>query len=136
MPSNVARFEQLMYASLGLGIIGAVLQFSYWQSQTSIGAIVSMQIVIMALFVLFIWLIARRRANWARWTFLVIFVLGLIPYVPNEIALMQRSPVSFGLNLTQLVLQVMALYLVFTGDAVAWFKPRVFSSGATAGEER
>jgi hypothetical protein len=58
MPSNVARFEQLMYASLGLGIIGAVLQFSYWRSQTSIGVIVSMQVILMALFVLFIWLIS------------------------------------------------------------------------------
>jgi hypothetical protein len=66
----------------------------------------------------------------------VIFVLGLIPYVQNAFALMQRSPVSFGLNLTQLVLQVVALYLVFTGDAVDWFKPRAFSSAAAAGEER
>jgi predicted membrane channel-forming protein YqfA (hemolysin III family) len=122
MPSNVARFEQLMYLSLGIGIIVSVLEFSYFQSQANVGFILFIQAFVLALFVLFIWLIARRRANWARWTFLVIFLLGLIPYVPNAIELLQRNPVSGGLNLVQLVLQAVALYLVFTGNAANWFK--------------
>ena len=130
MPSNVARFEQLMYLSLGIGIIVSVLQFSYFQSQANVGFILFIQAFVLALFVLFIWLIARRRANWARWTFLVIFLLGLIPYVPNAIELLQRNPVSGGLNLVQLVLQAVALYLVFTGNAVDWFKKSPQSTAA------
>jgi hypothetical protein len=122
MPSNVARFEQLMYLSLGIGVIVSVLQFSYLESQAGIGFILFVQAFVLALFLLFIWLIARRRANWARWTFLVIFLLGLIPYMLNVVALLQRSPLSAGLNLIQLVLQALALYLIFTGNAVDWFK--------------
>jgi len=124
MPSNVARFEQLMYLSLGIGVIISVLQFSYFESRTGAGFVLLVQAIVLAVFVLFIWLIARRRANWARWTLLVMFLLGLILFVPIVRETLQRSPLVAGLNITQLALQAVALYLVFTGNAVDWFKSR------------
>jgi len=122
MPSNVARFEQLMYLSLAVGVVVSVLQFSHLTTMAGIGFIIFIQVFVLAFFVLFIWLIARRRANWARWTFLAIFLIGLVFYIPNVIVLLQSSLLSGSLNIVQCLLQIVALYLVFTGNAVAWFK--------------
>ena len=69
-----------------------------------------------------IWLIARKRQNWARWTFLVLFVIGLPLSVPQLLATFQTSALSAVLGLVQLLLQVYAFFLIFTGNAKDWFR--------------
>ena len=122
MPSNVIRFEQLMYLSLGIGIVFSALQFQRLVSQSSVALILTTQAAVLGIMVLFIWLVARRRANWARWVLLVFFLLGLVPFIPYLSQTLQASPLSGSLSIAQLFAQGIALYLIFTGNAVEWFK--------------
>ena len=117
MPSNVARFEQLMYLSLGIGIVIAALKY---QSLPS-GAYAAFA-VLLAMMALIVWLIARRHANWARWALLVIFLVGLVSFIPYLSITLQTNLLSGILSAVQCLVQGMALYLVFTGNAVAWFR--------------
>ena len=122
MPSNVARFEQLMYLTIGIGIINSALQFQSFSRQAGAAFTLFVQAVVFAFAVLLIWLIARRRANWARWVLLVMFLIGVVPFIPILSKTLQTSPLSGVLSIVQFLAQGIALYLVFTGNAVAWFK--------------
>ena len=126
LPSNVARFEQLMYLTLVIGFINSALTWNHSVAQArNLGGayfVLFIQIFVFAFIVMFIWLIARRRKNWARWVLLVLFVLG-IPAAARLIGQWFRvEPVVGFLNLVQGLVQVIALVLVFTGNAREWFK--------------
>src|ERR1700733_1676998 len=127
-PSNVVRFEQLMYLSLGIGAVQSILQWgrlvnSSHAAGRGIGFIIFVQAFVFAMEVLFIWLIARRRKNWARWVWLMIFVLG-IPFAPAVLVriLSSSGPVAATLMCAQNLAQIVALFLIFTGSAREWFK--------------
>jgi hypothetical protein len=127
LPSNVARFEQLMYLSLAIGLINATLTWDHNVAQASkLGGayfVLFIQMFVISFIVLFIWLVARRYKNWARWVLLVLFVLGM----PGTVGVVRQwfrlEPVVGVLNLVQILIQVIALVYVFTGNARDWFKP-------------
>ena len=126
VPSNVARFERLMYLSLGIGLIEALLT---WNRNVALaramgGAyfVLFGQIFVLAFFVLFIWLVARRRKNWARWLLLILQILGLPGYVRALSRMLPSEPLAGALSLAQFLVIAMALVLVFTGNARDWFR--------------
>ena len=122
MPPNVARFEQLMYLSLGIGIVNSALQYQSISSQVGVAFTLIIQAIVFGIMVLLIWLIARRRANWARWALLVLFLLGTVASIPILSGLLQTISLAGILSIAQLFIQGMALYLIFTGNVAAWFK--------------
>ena len=125
MPSNVGRFEQLMYLTVGIGLIGSVLSWNRSVARASAlgGAtlVLFVQLSVLALMVLFIWLAARRHKNWARWLLLIVGIMGLPSYV--GILGHYLEPLAGVLILAQLLFQVIAFVLIFTGNARDWFKP-------------
>lgn len=128
MPANVTLFERLMYASLCIGLLNLALdgprQVATPEVQQVGGAAFFVPVALgtLALLVLFIWLIARRRKNWARYLFAAFFVVGLWPAWQNISGLLEAAPLSGVLSIAQMVIQVAALYFIFTGDAAAWFE--------------
>ena len=122
MPTNVRRFEWLMYISLVLGIVNAILQYPAFSARIPGAFIIFIQAFVVAFFVLFIWLIARKRQNWARWIFVIFFVLGLPVYALGFTDLLQRTPAAALIGLVQLALQLGAVIFIFTGDAKPWFR--------------
>ena len=95
-----------------------------------------------AFMVLLMWLVARKHKSWARWILLVIFALaipryfsgfsGFHPFEAN--AKIAHEPVVWwernaGLGLLDRILifgqflsQAIALFLIFTSNAHAWFE--------------
>jgi hypothetical protein len=126
MPSNVARFEQLMYFSIALGVIGSALQWNQLVLRAdAVGGaafVLVVQGIVISSEILLIWLIARRRKNWARWMALISFLVG-IPFSVNAyIDLFQNNAFAGILSTVQDLLQMIALFLIFTGDARDWFQ--------------
>jgi uncharacterized membrane protein HdeD (DUF308 family) len=126
LPSNVAWFERLMYSSLGIGVI---VSSSRWSRDLAAagplaraGFLLFVQAFVIASMVLFIWLIARRHKNWARWFILIIGLLGVPFYFRVLGQTLRFSPVAGTLMLVQMLLQVIAVFLIFTGNARDWFK--------------
>jgi hypothetical protein len=126
MPSNVARFEQLMYLSLGIGVIASTLSWSWNVAQAAAmgGAsfVLFVQVFVLAFMVLMIWLTARRRKNWARWLLLILALLGLPAYVHIFGRMMSAGFLAGLLSSVQFVVQAIAFVLLFTGNAPDWFK--------------
>ena len=73
--------------------------------------------------VLFIWLVARRRRGWPRWLLsLPVLVEILYDTKYGYVYLRSLSFVDFAIVYAFDAVQVIALYLIFTGNAREWFK--------------
>jgi hypothetical protein len=123
MPPNVVWFERLMIAAVFCGLAGV---FLFWQregvsSTAELAIAAGLVIVNFGLMLLLIWLIARRRKGWVRYVIAVLFLLGLPYALKSAQAELMIYPVEGGLSVVQLALQGVALVLVFTGNARAWF---------------
>lgn len=128
MPRSVALFERLMYASLALSLLVIGLDGTRMaalpevQASGGIGFLIATGLFTVAILMLFIWLIARRRKNWARIVFVVLFVLGLIPFAQNFVNVLAANPLAAAVSALQMLLQVAALFFVFSSSARPWFK--------------
>jgi hypothetical protein len=124
MPSNVVWYERLMYGSLLLGLVNVLSVLRREPSLTSdqLIVVIGIVVVIMVVFgVVFVWLVARRRHGWPRYVFAVLAVLGVPATVKMVGTDLSAQPLEAGLSAAQLVMQVVALFLIFTGNAREWF---------------
>ena len=127
-PSNVVRFEQLMYVSIGIGTFQLSLQWNQLVANFhDLGGATFVLFVwtfALAIRVLLIWLVARRRNNWARKLLAAMFLFSTTSLI--------GQPMNIGLAnrflFVSLVCQIVALFLIFTGNAREWFEPPAISA--------
>lgn len=117
-----------MYLTILLGAVHAMLDRRHLLEVAhrvgfGVGDILFIQLCVAAFFLLFIWLIARRRKNWARWIWLLLFILGIPLYIPTLKHLASVGLVASIIVYAQNVAQIAALVLIFTGNARDWFRP-------------
>lgn len=79
---------------------------------------------------LWIWLIARKRQNWARWMSLIVILLG----IPNAIwdigERFRLNPVAIIFYYAAFAISIVSVMLLFRGDAREWFSRKRFASWA------
>jgi hypothetical protein len=131
MPSNVIKFEMLVYMSLGIGAIMAIIQFDELARKAGFEFVLAVQAFVFFLILLLTWLAARRRQNWARWIFLGMFVLGTFAYIPTAGETWRGNFLGGILSSVQIFLQGGAVYFVFSGNAPDWFKRSAASQPET-----
>jgi heme A synthase len=115
-----------MYGSLVLPIVWAFLR---WQElrpfltnwvdvDRGIAVIVGISFLV---FVLLIWLVARRRKGWARYALAALLVVGLQLSLGRVYLNSSHTPLDLPLEIAVDIMQLVALVLVFTGNARDWF---------------
>lgn len=129
-PAGVRLAIMLILFTLMLGVGRSFMEWSQVRAQIASTPHVSTQmmetvmlIVLVVVLGLMLWLtymIARGR-NWARITFLVLFLVGLPWSVPALLRSFSAYPFSATLGLAQILLQAVALILLFGADARRWF---------------
>jgi len=82
--------------------------------------------VTFAVLALLIYFISAGR-NWARITFLILFLIGLVPTIPQIMATLDRSALGGVISFGQLLLQIVAMYLVFSKPGSTWFAKKIES---------
>lgn len=122
LPSNVARFEQLMYLSLGLALVETALEWNriLADAHGSVRLAGFVALYLYAFLALCIWQAAREHKNWARWLLLIFFAMVLPASVQSDLIL-----VVMILRAGQFVAAAVALFLIFTGNARPWFDRNV-----------
>ena len=122
VPSNVRRFEALLYASLMLDALSVAVQ------DRTPGAGVTEQMIMTStllaggmilLLVYFVRLAARGRKNWPRWVLAAALVLSVISL--GQIIGEKGMELDSAIEIVSCVLTAMGLYFSFTGDAQGWF---------------
>ena len=120
-PREVNWAISLFWASLAVGPIKMAVQWTYLRSLGPTLFIALVLIITIAVLSFFVWKTDQGK-NWARITFLVLFVFGL----PFSLSLLRaefsRSTVSGILSLLQVIMQGMGLWLLFTTPGRNWFK--------------
>ena len=123
-PKNVVRYERLAYLAVALTFASMPLNWTtlnkYLASQPIVYPIALVSIL--GLQIAWIWLIARKRKNWARVTSLVLLVAGILSEffsVTERIAVSVPAAVAYYFVY---VVWIAAMYFLFTGDAPAWFR--------------
>jgi drug/metabolite transporter (DMT)-like permease len=96
-----------------------------YQTTTFIIAVASIVITI-----LWIWRIGRKRSNWLRWAWCVLSLIGLYSLVE---AWRGRAlhPIWSALTAGEAIVAVATTVLLFTGDAVPWFRKGLAVDPAT-----
>ena len=122
-PKKVQNAVTIFYVTLGIGIVRAVMEASANAALQGVGSFLFGTLVVFAVMVFLIAMIGRGR-NWARITFLVLFLLGLLPSILPLIRSFTISPISGVLGLAQVVLQIVAMVFLFQQESSAWFKPK------------
>jgi hypothetical protein len=119
-PSQVSLAVRLLWISLGLGAVTSAIMRPLFPSTTH--TVVTQ----VATFALLAWLTYKIWVgrNWARVTFVVMTALGLLIYIPILSVYFRFSPVAGTINLLQCLMQLVALYLLFTEPGRGWFKAR------------
>jgi hypothetical protein len=120
---NVKLFAWLYAASCVIPLVEAFVmpppavgsKISY---STELVITIGGAIILELIFLPFFWLAVWRQKNWARWLSVVSFVITLpMSFVPLPPELLPMMKVAIGGAL----IQAIAFYFVFTGDARPWF---------------
>jgi len=132
-PESVVWYERLAWAAIAVGLASgaanpALLARNYHLYHTGFllyGALsVTGQL-------LWIWLVARKRQNWARWISLFWILLSILG-IESTIRDMERflNPVAAILFYAAFAISIVSVMLLFRSDAREWFSRKRVASGA------
>src|SRR4051812_34138046 len=108
-PATVTRAIWLMCVSLGIHFVT-----SLWLALHN--AIASQQGFFTLLIMAWLTHKTNQGRNWARITFLVLYVIGTLISVP-ALFIVPQTAVRFGVFIIQAILQLAALIMLFSRDA-------------------
>ena len=120
-PKKVQTAVTILYVTLGIGILRAVIEASANAEMAGVGFLMFVTLVVFAFMAFLIAKIGGGK-NWARITFLVLFLLGLLPSILPLLRSFDINPLSGFLGLAQIVLQILALVFLFQQESGDWFK--------------
>ena len=122
VPSNVRRFEALLYASLMLDAVSVAVQdrtptIEMTEQMIMTGTLLAGGMIL--LLVYFVRLAAHHRKNWPRWVLAAALVLTVISL--GQIIGEKGMELDSAIEIVSCALTTMGLYFSFTGDAQGWF---------------
>lgn len=120
-PLQIKTATSFLWTVLGMGVLITLLDFRYLTAISSVSFIVLITLFSSFVMGLLTYKISIGR-NWARIVFLVMFVIGAFSYLKALSAMFERSVVIGILSLAQLIMQLYALYLIFTNPGSSWFR--------------
>jgi hypothetical protein len=120
-PRQVVLAVQLLWAMLALGAVNSAVQWPRLTESVSLGMVLSVQLVTLAVIGGLTIMISRGR-NWARIVYLVLFLIGVPGFVVQMPGLFAYSVLAGLLSAAQGLAQVVAMLLVFTEPGRRWYR--------------
>ena len=122
VPSNIRRFEALLYASLMLDALSVAVQDRTPNAEMTEQMITTQTLLaggMILLLVYFVRLAAQHRKNWPRFVLAAALVLSVISL--GQIIGEKGLELDSAIEIVSCVLTTMGLYFSFSGDAQGWF---------------
>jgi hypothetical protein len=121
-PKQVAHAVALLWLSLLLGIPATVYEHRQTPPGASGAAVILGLVVLLYVVGAGLNIFAARGHNWARITLLVFSGLAVAMYISMIQEYLERPVLYLALDLVTLVLDWVALYLLFTKPGALWFR--------------
>lgn len=126
MPKSIVRFERMAFSALALGLVSLALNWPIVLAAYNRSPIVYLLTLAITFGgqLLLIWLIARKRRNWARWvwigitfvgTAIGIIVIGSVPFA---------GPSAAGAYILVYLVSFISACLLLTPTSRAWFQAK------------
>ncbi|MGG6897793.1 hypothetical protein [Rhizobium sp. BR 315] len=131
MPKSVRYYERLTYAGMVVVFINQLVNWdrtaSHFAEALHIFTIV--QIMFPCVQIFWVWLVVRKRVNWARWMtlgaqFAVMFVIGFGFGIIANKGHADGTVLELVFLILATSLYLLAACLLFTRDAILWFVPQ------------
>ncbi len=122
LPSNVRRFEALLYASLMLDALSVAVQDRTPNAEVTEQMIMTATLLAGAIILLLVHLVrlaAHGRKNWPRFVLAAALVLSVISL--GQIIGEKGLELDSAIEIVSCALTTAGLYFSFTGDAQGWF---------------
>lgn len=129
-PRSVVCYERLAWASFAVGLVSAAANPATLAKYYAKYPIQYPIIIVVALSaqLLWIWLVARKRQNWARWISLIVILLGIPKAIWDIGERFRFNPVAAIFYYASFVIMIVSVMLLFRSDAREWFSRKRFLS--------
>jgi hypothetical protein len=122
-PEGVVWYERLAWTALAVGLASAAANpaaIAKYYERYHIGYLI-MGAVSVAGQLLWIWLVARKRQNWARWISLIVTLIGIPTAIWDINERFQLNPVASIFFCLAFATSIVAVMLLFRADSREWF---------------
>ena len=119
-PQDIRTFAWLTVGSLALGVVITALAWRVEWPRDPLRDM-AVQAASFAMVITLVAAIAGWRSKAARWIYLVVWLAGLVPFVPFVVDLFSYAAFAAVLALAQTVVQAVGLCFLFTRDSRTWF---------------
>ncbi|WP_456314154.1 hypothetical protein [Pseudomonas shirazensis] len=121
VPKKVKLAEYLVYFTLVIGLIKSAL-YEILTSQKMLTELKTLIIGIITIIIIaFFGFEIGKGKNWARITFLVLFIIGTLMSYPLLINEFKMSLIIWIISIIQILIQLYILIILFTGESKEWF---------------
>jgi hypothetical protein len=124
MPRSICVFEKLMLGSLLIGVVISAMTYNEVVSQAGALVVTIIEIFVLSLMFLLVLFVSRKRSNIAKWILIIVWLLGLVIYIPALAHFLTMGTVGV-LFVAQPVMQAGALYMLFRSDSKSWFESNI-----------
>ena len=117
MENHLIKFERCIFASLAIGIIVAALGMKSMTSDFGTAVVIaSFQVLILIFILVIVLLITRKNSKIAKWVWLLLFIAGLVMYIPALGNMLENGLIGI-LSAAQLLIQCLGTYFLFFGKS-------------------
>lgn len=121
IPKTISQAAKLIYLTLGIGLVNSAI-VEYTTVLSNISEPKNLFVLIFTLAILgFLTYKIQMGRKWARTTFLVLFLFGLLIFPFTVIQTFELNPLIGIISLAQTGLQVYALILLYKPDSREWY---------------
>jgi Na+/proline symporter len=128
-PQSVVWYERLAWAAVAAGLASSAANpanFARNYERYAIGFLTVFVLSIVAQLV-WIWLVARKRQNWARWISFIFVLIGIpTAFWENAERLHLLNPISVIFWYAGYAGHLISVMLLFRADAREWFSRKRF----------
>jgi len=132
MPTSVRYYERLTYAGMAVIFLNLLVNWdkagAKHFSEAPLAYII-LQIAFLCVQIFWVWLVVRKRANWARWMtlgaqFAMMFIIGFGFGIISEKGHADGTALELVFLILATVSYLLAACLLFTRGATLWFVPK------------
>jgi len=132
-PKSIVNFERVVLLSILARIVSDWINWDKTQAvmaeaQAQAGRVmfganfaIGVQVVMILVFLLLLWLIARKGSPIAKWIYVVFVLIGLVAGIVGLRQTIAWGPLPLAVAVLEYLLSLFSLWLLFQPDSKAWF---------------